>query len=466
MTRVIDSVFILSIALANQVSSTNNGKNGRQYYTLCAIYREATAPIGQKAQPFVQGADYDTLLEANMSVSDENWQKMFDDDSETNTWAKKKDGLKAKNDKIDWEKEWESWRKARKALIKEAGKWATLSKDLKKPAATSAAAQRIRELTRAEQAAVRQAASEPTVGPTKITDAIQTKLKDALCAGKAAWKNSPATCDMTNPAESKSTACDKTHAGKSLLSDMLCLCATVTNGECLQGAASNSLLNVAALKSGAMAELLEHCPKIDDNTPPAQQLANGLSAFQSMVGQGKNVDGAIIFGGDITTGCDNPASSCVDYQEQFKKDGKGFGGIDWLVKMRQALSMQTIYEQHLENQKNTAELLKRAPIEALELYKERQQQPLTLVPPAPTHQKPSQAATNCGEHTANATCTDNNCKWDSAAETTGKHCKPQNGKEQKTQGTDRSAGKNAEGKKCTDKKRKEDCKDCCKCEGK
>nr|AGH60687.1 variant surface glycoprotein 1777 [Trypanosoma brucei] len=266
MSRVIDAVFISSIALATLVSSTQHGKSGRQYYTLCAIYREATALIDQKAQPFVQGADYDTLLEANMSVSDENWQKMFDDDSETNTWAKKKDGLKAKNDKIDWEKEWESWRKARKALIKETGKWATLSKDLKKPAATSAAAQRIRELTRAEQAAVRQAASEPTVGPTKITDAIRNKLKEALCAGKAAWQNNPATCDMTNPAESKSAACDKTQAGKSLLSDMVCLCATVTNGKCLQAAASHFFFKrrqPAKRGNGRADRQLPHDPRYD-----------------------------------------------------------------------------------------------------------------------------------------------------------------------------------------------------------
>ncbi|SCU71423.1 variant surface protein (VSG), putative [Trypanosoma equiperdum] len=295
-----------------------------------------------------------------MSVSDENWQKMFDDDSETNTWAKKKDGLKARDDKIDWEKEWESWRKARKALIKETGKWATLSKDLKKPVATSAAAQRIRELTRAAQAAVRQAASEPTVGPTKITDAIRTKLKDALCAGKAAWKNSPATCDMTNPPESKSTACDKTHAGRSLLSDMLCLCATVTNGECLQNAAARSLLSVKNMQSEALAELLENCPTHDDTTPAAQQLADGLTAFQTVVGQGKDVDGAVIFGGDVTTGCDKPASSCVDYQEQFKKSAKCFGDIAWLVKIRQALAMQATYKQHLADKKRTAELLQKS----------------------------------------------------------------------------------------------------------
>ncbi|SCU69020.1 Trypanosomal VSG domain/Trypanosome variant surface glycoprotein C-terminal domain containing protein, putative [Trypanosoma equiperdum] len=84
--------------------------------------------------------------------------------------------------------------------------------------------------------------------------------------------------------------------------------------------------------------------------------------------------------------------------------------------------------------------------------------------PAQTQKNDQNAKDACAHHRSNTSCTNEGCKWDGTEETKGK-CKPKDGEGQKTQGTGEGAAEtNAEGKKCSEKTKQEECKDDCKWE--
>nr|AGH59886.1 variant surface glycoprotein 707 [Trypanosoma brucei] len=86
--------------------------------------------------------------------------------------------------------------------------------------------------------------------------------------------------------------------------------------------------------------------------------------------------------------------------------------------------------------------------------------------PASAQNQPSNTTENCKAKTKKQDCKDSDgCKWTNEKEETGSHCKAKDG-ERKTN-TAAGAGQAAkeEGKKCSDKKKEEECKDGCKWEG-
>nr|APD75802.1 variant surface glycoprotein 1125.5777 [Trypanosoma brucei] len=224
----------------------------------------------------------------------------------------------------------------------------------------------------------------------------------------------------------------------------------------MQGKATNSLENGGNLQGGAMTELLSNCPTEMGATQPTDELRTAVAAFQSMVGQGNGVDGAVVYGGALTTACTNEALSCVDYQESFKKDGKGFAGIEWLAKVKQALEMQTTYDKHKQQVAATKTKIQRAAQAAIELYKasEMPKEDGVTTKTFPTA-SPTSAERSCGNHITNTTCTDNNCKWEGTAEDKGT-CKPKSGEEQRSAaaGTEGAAKEGPAATGCTGHKDK------------
>nr|APD75639.1 variant surface glycoprotein 1125.5581 [Trypanosoma brucei] len=198
----------------------------------------------------------------------------------------------------------------------------------------------------------------------------------------------------------------------------------------MREAATNSLETGSNLQAGATAELLSNCPTETSTNKSADELRTALPAFQSMVGQGNNVEGAVVYGRIIAKVCPKEASSCVHYQKSFKKNAKGFAGIEWLAKVKQALEMQTTYDKHKQQVAATKTKIQRAAQTAIELYKasEMPKEDGVTTKTFPTA-SPTSAERSCGNHITNTTCTDNNCKWEGTAEDKGT-CKPKSGEEQ------------------------------------
>ncbi|SCU73038.1 variant surface protein (VSG), putative [Trypanosoma equiperdum] len=242
----------------------------------------------------------------------------------------------------------------------------------------------------------------------------------ALCAGKAAWDTAKTKCDMKAATGAKSSNCADDEAGNSLLSDMVCFCQTRTNGECMQSGASASLEDGSGNgKAGGMQELIDNCPKSGDETDAHEQLKKAVSAFMSMVGEGITVNGAVIFGGAVTTNCQNEASACVDYKNHFKKNQKGFAAIPWLNKLRTAISYQQRYEQHQADQRSAKRRFQEISDSIHSLYTEPETAQIAQQP-----KQPLMTAPKCKpQNTTPSECPETECDYDANA-ADGNKCKP------------------------------------------
>nr|APD74628.1 variant surface glycoprotein 1125.4096 [Trypanosoma brucei] len=407
--------------------ATDNGKSARQYYTLCEIYSSALKLTSQTYTALGDSNDYNNILDYNMSVAPQSWQLLFADQMDRNTWEKNKSELQAKESKINWEKDWETWRKAKGAVDDKNSQCSKLVDNRAPPKPNSLAAQQIRALTRQAKTILRAVEDEPTQDSKLLTAAIKDQLMGALCAGKATWDEPKTKCDMTAATEAKSTNCADSEAGQSVLSDMVCLCQTRTNGECMQNGASASLEDGSGNgKAGGMQELIGNCPKSGDNTDAHEQLKKAVAAFMSMVGEGKTVNGAVIFGGAVTTNCQNEASACVDYKNHFKKNQKGFAAIPWLNKLRTAIS----YEQHQADQRSPKRRFQEISDSIHSLYTEPETAQIAQKP-----KQPLMTALKCKpQNTTPSECPETECDYDANA-ADGKKCKPK-----KAEGQTNAAG--------------------------
>nr|AGH61257.1 variant surface glycoprotein 803 [Trypanosoma brucei] len=427
--RVFFSLFL--VINTRDGGATDNGKSARQYYTLCEIYSSALKLTSQTYPALGDSSDYNNILDYNMSVAPQSWQLLFADQTDSNTWEKKKSELQAKDSKINWEKDWETWRKAKTAVDDKNSQWTKLTGNGPRPKPDSIAAKQIRALSRQARAILRTVQEEPTQDSKPLTVEIKAQLMAALCASKAAWDDGKTKCTMTAPTAAKSSNCGDNEAGQSVLTDMVCLCQTRSNGECMQTGATQSLENGSGSgQTGGLQELIENCPSAADTGDTLEQLKTAVAAFMSMVGEGKEVDGAVIFGGTVTTNCANALSACVDYKNHFKKNSKGFAAIPWLSKLRTAISYQQRYEQHQAEQRSAKRRFQEISDSIHSLYTEPETAQIAEQP-----KQPLMTAPKCKpQNTTPSECPETECDYDANA-ADGKKCKPK-----KAEGQTNAAG--------------------------
>nr|APD74480.1 variant surface glycoprotein 1125.3111 [Trypanosoma brucei] len=267
-------------------------------------------------------------------------------------------------------------------------------------------------------------------------------------------------------------------AGKALLLDVLCLCAydstdSQAGKACCKGCEgdpNNGAWTTNQDSHKLAAFLVSKCPaNMKPQAPSRAELAARLAAFDRAVHNAKGSGQAEKFvlgvvGGTGAAGCTgennagNNKGRCVKYNEASILTGTP--PLAWRTNLAAAVSaweareavaskLDTIQQQlHILN--STAATL---------LW---QQATVAVSPSEQIKEKMQLPTVNCHEHKTNKTCTDNNCKWDSEEKNEGKFCKPKEGAEQaKQEGTGQAQ---KEGKKCSDKKKQEECKDGCKWE--
>nr|APD75255.1 variant surface glycoprotein 1125.5105 [Trypanosoma brucei] len=270
--------------------------------------------------------------------------------------------------------------------------------------------------------------------------------------------NKPTKKDTINNAGGYATGC-ATNGCKSILGDLMCVCGSPTPGDTQDCTGIN--INLAG--DSDMSTKFDVAKELCKEKPTSKLTSTRLRAAKQPakldIRTSENGGTQVKHLGKITAGTCNGATSqqCVIYTTYLTGDStaKGVANIPWVKKLEGVAAAVEEWEGTQTKPRSKAVEVKTFIAQAKQAY---------LAGTRPIKQ--SQAGTNhntkiqkedCSEHTANATCPTSHCKWNSITDTTGSHCKPKNGEEQKTQETDGAAGTNAEGKKCSDKK-KDECK--------
>ncbi|SCU64772.1 Trypanosomal VSG domain containing protein, putative [Trypanosoma equiperdum] len=139
------------------------------------------------------------------------------------------------------------------------------------------------------------------------------------------------------------TAAGGSEAGKSIVSDIACLCSATSaaTNMCGQGTKSEIYTNAASTATNARsawAELKSKCTELKPEPPySGHRTAQAVTAVLSLIGnQVTTTNPANILGGGTSATCDgsSTANACVDYSAVAKT--KGFHGIPWVAKFEEA----------------------------------------------------------------------------------------------------------------------------------
>nr|APD74277.1 variant surface glycoprotein 1125.2857 [Trypanosoma brucei] len=283
-------------------------------------------------------------------------------------------------------------------------------------------------------------------------DVYGLKGEETTTAGETYGSSGSEGCGSSNPASQK--------PGLSLLSDLVCMCATTagTDSTCLGKAGSNlKYANLTDAKAAAK-ELLEGCPKHGQSIVTAGSLTTAKALFYAAL---KDNDGAtqtenVILSSKNAAQCNAGANAdCVFY-----KPPKADGTLDipWLEAIDAAMDqIKTAAAEATVNAKIAAQIAAlRSTALAAYIQAEVGDKHSTQIANTPTT-VPTQttAEGDCSQHQTSKKCTDP-CKWNENATDKTKKCSLD------SKASVEKAGKDGiTDLKCTGKEQK-DCKDGCK----
>nr|AGH60074.1 variant surface glycoprotein 1135 [Trypanosoma brucei]APD73390.1 variant surface glycoprotein 1125.1132 [Trypanosoma brucei] len=466
---VIAVLEVLAATTHATAAHTEAGTNEAASTTLCKVYNALTGTTestdnSQKMRELV--AD---IVALNFSAASAEFQKQVKDDK---AYAELGDGEKpSKEPELStWAKYYAVWRKAKQTLTKRRG----TGESINLQGAPKSTKTKLRFY--AEKAAAALADSRLSE-PAKQANLVRTAANKAIYGeDKTPLPNlAEAVSNLVNEYGTANGA-KGSRSGQTIREDFLCLCAmsgqTTVDKVCCNKCTNPTGVThwtTGAEGSKIFTVLADQCKMFStEEATTADKLEAALTAFYSRINERKGSGQEIKFSlGEIegagSTGCDGSSGAnggyCVIYKDT-TDGGNGKANIKWMVEAVNAVKAL----KQLATANRAAEQL-HAEITALN-YTAHSLADESASTASAILDSGSNTKVDCTKLKTNTTCTEKGCKWDSTTADRGEHCKHKDGEEQKTQGTDRSAGTNAEGKKCTDKKRKEDCKDCCKCEGK
>nr|APD73370.1 variant surface glycoprotein 1125.1107 [Trypanosoma brucei] len=451
--------------------AVTKGENAEDFAAVCGLVQFAKAEVTDATQPQEIENVINTLVAINFTLMDEqtrttvekNKGKTWDQIQEQHTGATKYYG-----------EHWPRW--TRVANLDESNGEAKSLKDWAKHRNHQAVKKQIAHLLSEALALKLSAAAETDkLKATKITEP-QTK---------ALYGDAGEAAEIKFSESDRSTFCGKgangasapgTMVGEGLYHVLLCLCAgeatdaTAGQGCCerCNGAPNNGAWSENTEGKPRAEFLAEKCSSyIIPASPSRTELSSRLAAFVSRANQHKGngkaktyIMGAV--GGTGAEGCTGQVGGtnkgrCAKFSEAQIVGTDA--SLKWRAKLEEAAEAWENRQQALNKLEAVASKLKLINTTAASLlYAESaqiaQQQAKSSAPN--TSPEP-----NCPSHKTNTTCTENNCKWDSKEESEGDFCKPKDGEGQtKTAGSggDEAAATKEEGKKCSDKKKEEDCK--------
>ncbi|SCU71627.1 Trypanosomal VSG domain containing protein, putative [Trypanosoma equiperdum] len=199
-----------------------------------------------------------------MTISPESCKLNFKDDSEANTFAAFKQGKTDVLGQTNWEKKWPRWIQALKTTTEHDGKWAKDNGAEVRDNIKLAIGKYVANL--ADQAWL--LAEEITADITAGTEGNENELKNAAASAmcSAPYTAVPSKGGFSDTAETpqKANTCDngaQNRVGKSIALDLVCLCVTTTNSECLGADGAPDVTGNGNIAANTLNTLLYKCPK-------------------------------------------------------------------------------------------------------------------------------------------------------------------------------------------------------------
>nr|AGH59885.1 variant surface glycoprotein 706 [Trypanosoma brucei] len=409
------------------------GDNSREHAAVCSLVQLASGTPKLENHKDDYQADLNYLLDMNMTVAPQPWRRMFVGEGDT---AKPWSPDMTTKDKYpeDWQTQWTAWTESAKrsrgtgASVDKLKEWGFT--DLSNISAELAAA-KIKSFI---------AASKPLTDRLKTledkikaitTASIKKHLNQALYGaetGKGDYAADPGS--GTGPADAATCSTSGTVNGKQpLLQVLMCLCTTLAAGPqdkaCTKEAALTAdwTTNSANFVTTAVDNVLKTCTKGEATMPTAETITTALQNVKALI-RPKSNDGFLginIASNDCSGSSDS--GMCVKYTNYAQGADDKFEDIKWVKNLRAAATELADYQTAVSEYRALTQQLTAYVHQAAAVPQEVTILQKAYKTTAATEAHPQiHGATDCKKIKANATCTENNCKWE---EKDGKgECKP------------------------------------------
>ncbi|SCU69181.1 Trypanosomal VSG domain/Trypanosome variant surface glycoprotein C-terminal domain containing protein, putative [Trypanosoma equiperdum] len=339
--RAKTAVFAALLAVLTNSTDAGEGDEHAEFQALCTAWLAAKALRREEYTPPPMPEELTEVLNLNMSISEDKWAVLFDDNTPTNKWETFKQGKSELLGKTDWSKQWEKWKQARHTTKNPEGQWVKKNKDL----IHGANQQLIRRYVarQADRAFELYSNTQEQIPKGQLGNQqdMLAALNAAMCSTPYEIDNDGLKCkDLGSPAV-KATTCgadNANKAGKSIGLDIACLCVSGTNSECTGVAGSPDITSDANIGTNALNAILAKCPGQFTEINGLSALNTAIAAVSAQIGKGKKpaAAGDAFFGKTYSTNCGTSSSACLSYKEYFATGQTGVESITWVKNLRTA----------------------------------------------------------------------------------------------------------------------------------
>nr|ABQ52439.1 variant surface glycoprotein [Trypanosoma brucei] len=439
MKFMLAAVMLLLLAVAPGAPAVTARANKAEFSALCGLVQLCRSELTVPELSGAASTSYEHILDFNMTTSDDDWRKLFRNDSEPSKYHESKP--KEITAPAEWDANWKEWlaaaknadRPDEKQHIKQS-KLHLLSANDKKSANFI-----VRQLAREASAWLSSLTENPTTTAALQKTALTTTMKEVLY-GEATAAPTTVTTQQAFKKRTAATAgdCKKgTEDGGpiSLYATLACVCGhdqdSGVTGLCAdkQTASNDWQTGGKTLADDKMRNIADLCPAGSNTELTTTTLTGLLNAVKSLITIHSN-DG---FLGAVVSDCDGTGTNgaCVKYPN-YKTTPTELKKVKWLEKLETLNVALREREELIAREKLVVSMLQAAEGKAQSLG--------THPPPALAatqlntaalpHIDTKQQSKDCTAHKDNKkACTDANCKWepkDGKSETQGE-CKPKEG---------------------------------------
>nr|AAK49465.1 variable surface glycoprotein [Trypanosoma evansi] len=453
--------------------------NGKEFHVMCSLISLARSDLTKLNVAELSTTDVSEIEQLNMSASVASWYNAFDDEVK-DAQPDKAESICSKimaHDKENCKTLYTKWQATKAAFV--AASKTNEKLKLKRGPQETVADRRIQKQLAliGERANTIYSDYVKNIKPSLADGApdIKADLETALYGAGASAKDGSEAATITHSG-SREANCAVPEAGKSLIGDLICLCApdsTTTNVKlCGHTVATHTQAwGGSFVPKTAWDTLAPKCKPFEGKLT-AIEITAALAAFRAALKSDKQADpGTVILGHPHTTGkCASAAKvACVDYTKAMTQwPSEPNNEIKWYKSLAQAASKLLSRAQQAAKQEKTATELQHLKLSAWQLYEAMKIENLPTAPvltPKGNKEPTAEETKACEKYNGNQKeCPQDSCTYDKTKE----ECTPKAGTESAAAGTgDKAgaAGANSETEKCTNKKTEGDCKDGCKWDG-
>nr|APD73331.1 variant surface glycoprotein 1125.1063 [Trypanosoma brucei] len=441
--------------------------NGKEFHVMCSLISLARSDLTKLNVAELSTADVSEIEQLNMSASVASWYNAFDDEVKAGLDAKA-DSICSKimpTDKDNCKTLYPKWQASKAALI--AGSKENDKLKLKRWPQETVTGRRIQK----QLALIAQRANTiyndyvSNIKPRLADGApdIKADLEAALYGAGASKKDGSEAATITH-SSNRATDCAIRAAGKSLIGDLICLCApdstTTTVKLCGHTVATHThAWGGSFVPKTAWDTLAPKCSPFTGKLT-AHEITAALAAFRAALKSDKQADpGTVILGHTHTTGkCPSQAKvACVYYTSAMSQwPSEPSNEIKWYKSLEQAASKLLARAQQAAKQEKDATELQQLKLSAWQLYESIKIEDVPTTPaltPKGNKEPTAEEKKACEKYNGNQKeCPQDSCTYDKTKE----ECKPK----AEAESTTKKTGTGATGRANTNCKQHEDKSTC------